>query len=229
MRLLVLILVACASGFADLLDTSATCNGVTYSGTDSASCGAGTYASASAEANLAGLYVTVWVTSYTGYTSAASASLTGDYVLTVMGGSGDGFAEPQLYAAGGNEGAEAVGWSQESLGNSSGGCEVDGPNEGFPYSTCTPTSLPFVSGIPQTLDLSMYADATSGPGYPDNGVGSGAGGVGFVFYDVNGQPLSGVTYTFTPTPEPGMFPLLAAMACAALIARKRLRKSRPGR
>jgi hypothetical protein len=50
--------------------------------------------------------------------------------------------------------------------------------------------------------------------------------VGFVFY-ANGQVLNDVTYSFTPAPEPGMFPLLAAMACAALIAHKRLRSPHP--
>ena len=231
MRRLFLILVACAPTFAQSVSTSATCNGVTYYGTASASCGSqGTAASAEWQ----GFYVDASASSYNGGSSSASVSFSGAFILTVMGGTGDGFADPGLSAGGDSFGAEATAFASASLEASSGGCQATGgPQPPYSFSTCTPTSMSFVFGIPQTLGISLSANATSGSGYDDPGVVGGASTGGFSFYDVNGNPLNDVTYTFvpapppTPTPEPGMFPLLAAMACASLIARKRLRKSFP--
>jgi hypothetical protein len=216
MRRLVLILVACASGLANTLSTSVTCDGVTYYGSGSTSCGD---AGATASADSGDLFVDAFVSSLTGGYSSASASFSGEYVLTVMGGSGDGFADPLLSAGGDSFGAEDVASSSASLGGSSGGCQATGgPLPPYSSSTCTPTSLSFVFGIPQTLDISLSANATSGFDYDDPGVEGSAGAGGFSFYDVNGNPLPNATYTlvpFTPTPEPDMFPLLAVMACAA--------------
>jgi hypothetical protein len=39
----------------------------------------------------------------------------------------------------------------------------------FSFSTCGPTSMSFVFGIPQTLDISLSATATSGFGVPAAG------------------------------------------------------------
>jgi hypothetical protein len=232
MRRLFLLLVACVPGFADTLSTSVTCNGVTYNGTASASC---TDSDASASASSGNQMVGVFVLTDPGGSSQASASLSGVYELTVFGGSGDGFAAPELSASSGFDGAGADSQAQESLMNSSGaGCYATSLEGGMLETNCTSTSLPFVFGVPETLTLSMNASAFSLGFYESYPITGGAGGVGFAFYDVNGNPLP-ATYTFVPasstapTPEPGMFPLLAAMACAALIARRRLRKSFPGR
>jgi len=230
MRRLFLILVACAPGFADTLNTSVTCNGVTYNGTASASCAD---PNASASASSGNQMVGIYLLSDPGGSSLASASLSGVYELTVFGGSGDGFAAPELSASSEFDGAGADSQAEESLTNSSGGgCSASSFYGGMLETNCTSTSLPFVFGVPETLTLSMDASGFSSADYETYPITGGAGGVGFAFYDVNGNPLP-ATYTFvpasstTPTPEPGMFPLLTTIACAALIARKRLRKSFP--
>ena len=222
-----LILAACACSYADTLVTSATCDGVTYNGSASASCNSSD-ANASAEAYSATLSVNTNVSTddFLG-TSAAQAGLYGTYLLTVTGGTGDGFAEPQLSTELelGDNGI-FQNYASASLTNSSGGCEVmDG--DGNPYQNdCTPTSVPFVFGTTQALYLSVFADTqiqVSDIRLYDQ---ASAGDAGFVFYGVNGQVLNDVTYTFVPAPEPSTLRLFAAMACAAFIARKRL--PRPG-
>jgi len=221
MRRLFLILVACTPGFANLVgsvSTLAQCDGVLYFGNYAVSCESSD-ASASAEALLATLSVNVSASG----NAQGEATLYTSYELTVMGGIGDGGADPQLSAAGSFSDPQYNGFAMELLSGNSGSCEAFA-SDGNPFQTsCTPASAPFVFGVPQTLNLSLYADANSGPGYENS---ASAGGVGFVFY-ANGQVLNDVTYTFTPAPEPGMFPLLAAMACAALIAHKRLRSPHP--
>jgi hypothetical protein len=227
MRHLFLVLAACACSFADTLVTSVTCDGVTYNGSGSASCNSSD-ANASAEAFSATLSVNTNVSTddFLG-TSSAQAGLYGTYLLTVTGGSGDGFADPQLSTElelGDN--SVFQNYASASLTNSSGGCEVtDG--DGNPYqNNCTPTSVPFVFGTSQALYLSVFADTqiqVSDIRLYDQ---ASAADAGFVFYGVNGQVLNDVTYTFVPAPEPSTLPLSAAMACAAFIARKRL--PRPG-
>ena len=209
MRRFIPILFACASGFAGTIQTSVTCDGVTYFGSGSASCGDNQNVGASALAT--DQFVDVGVFNAPLNSASAWALFSMDYVLTVFGGSGDGFAEPQL------EALSAPNFGQDSSAAGADlGCEALAEG-GDRYNTCTPTSLPFVFGVPQTLTLSMDAQATaSNYGYDSMEANAGFGG--FWFY-VNGQPFD-ATYTFTPVPEPGMFPLLAAMACAALIAKR---------
>jgi hypothetical protein len=216
MRRFVMILAASASAFASTVDPSVTCDGVTDGGGSSVSCET-TNANASAEASLAGQFVDVWAWSNTGGTSSASASLSMSFIFTVFGGSGNGSADPQMYVSGDAEGSEIYSWASASMG-----CDTWVTGSGQPISTCTPTSVPFVFGIPQTLTLSLDAGATSGPGYP-GGV-SGSAGFGGLALFIDGEPAGGATYTLTPVaapiPEPGMFPLLAMMACATLAARQ---------
>jgi len=230
MRRLFLILIACASCFADTLSTSVTCDGNVYTGTSSASCNSSD-ASASAQAFSATLSVNTNVSTndFLG-TSSAQAGIYGTYLLTVTGGSGDAFADPQLSTELelGDNGI-FQNYASASLTNSSGGCEVmDG--DGNPYqNNCTPTSVPFVFGTPQALYLSVFADTQIQVGDIRLYDQASAVDEGFVFYGLNGQVLNNITYSFVPAPEPGMFPLLAAIACAALIARPRLAKRRRGR
>jgi hypothetical protein len=153
----------------------------------------------------------------------AEASLTWDYILTVTGGNGNGYAQPEFFITASSlplGGAGALAW----LGD----CQLE--TWWGPAGPCPQTSVAFTFGVPQTLTLSEQAegDAIGGSGWgtPENG------GIvqldGFSFITANGQPLSGVTYTFVPgeaTPEPGTLPLLTAVACAAFIAFKLRRRS----
>ena len=89
MRLLVPVLFACMPISASTIEMSvATCNGVSYQATDYAACGSSTT-------------VGPFAAAYEGFVSAgewgggdSSASFTADYVLTVTGGSGSGFMDP---------------------------------------------------------------------------------------------------------------------------------------
>jgi hypothetical protein len=217
MRRLISVLFACMPTSASTIEMSvATCNGVSYQATDYAACGSSTM-------------VGPFAAAYEGFVSAgewgggdSSASFTADYVLTVTGGSGSGFMDPNLLTYGDNWGQEAGAGASASLEGPSGGCEASagpfgfGPNNNG--SSCYPTSVAFVFGVPQILTLSLSAGAS---GAENTFVSGDAfyGGLGF-FYS-NGQPMSGVTYTFAPvvqpTPEPGTL-LLTALACAAFAA-----------
>jgi hypothetical protein len=225
MRSFVLVLFAAVPLFGGTVETSVTCDG-----TASTLCGSSFATGASAEASLAEMYV--YVIAWTGYgtpdSSSATASLSQDFILTVTGGQGDGYAETELGAYGGNPWSGGQAWGSESLG----GCNFWSGHDVNPPEYC---QVAFVFGVPQTLTLSESAGASVGP-YSYGGASGGAGGPGaFAFFNDQGQPLSGITYTFVPTdqppsaaPEPGTLPLLTAMACAAFIAFKRRRGS-PGR
>jgi hypothetical protein len=233
MRRLFLILAACAPGFAStVVNTLAGCDGVIDFGTASASCEVSLQTSASAEASTATLSVDTTVNASPPGISSAEASLSGAYVLTVTGGSGDAFAEPQLSTEL-ELGTDSVfrNYASVGLANASGGCTAMAGN-GNPFlNTCTPTAVPFVFNTPQVLFLIMFAETQIQPGAIRDYDSASAAEAGFVFYGANGQVLNGVTYSFVPvssfipTPEPGMFPLLAAMACAVPIARRRRRRS----
>ena len=162
--------------------------------------------------------------------SSASASFTEGFILTVTGGSGDGYAEPlfALSAGGSSEGFQGFGEASASLG----GCALQ--TNGAPPGTCSPMSVPFVFGVPQMLTLSesTSADVLSPWSEPSSLAYGNASMTGFEFFDANGQPLNGVSYSFVSTgqpsgvPEPGTFPILTTMACAALIAFARRRRIR---
>ena len=247
MRRLFLILVACAPSFAVTLSTLAGCNGTLYSGTASASCQSSPQTYASASADLTTLSVDVVTASTPAGTSGALAELYGVFELTVMGGSGEAFVDPQLSANLLLNG-EFTNYAEAAFTNSVGdGCKAVEGDGTIGQNTCIPTTMPVVFGKPEIVYLSLYAEAELLPGtyYPYDTASAGVDGL--LFYNASGQPLNDVTYTLvaapssgpmpsfaplssvTPTPEPGLFPLLAAMACAALIARKRLRKIFPGR
>jgi hypothetical protein len=158
--------------------------------------------------------------------SSATASLTWDFILTVTGGYGDGYAEPELSVGANSYGG--VGWGDASA--SLGGCWMNASG-GTPPGGCSPTSVAFVFGVPQTLTLFESADASAGYFYGVPPVGGAASMSGFEFFKAYGQPLSGFTYTFVPADQPSATPepdtlALAAMACAFLIAFERRRRSR---
>ena len=158
--------------------------------------------------------------------TSATASLTWDFILTVTGGYGDGYAEPELSVGADSYGG--VGWGDASA--SLGGCWMNASG-GTPPGGCSPTSVAFVFGVPQTLTLFESADASAGYFYGVPPVGGAASMSGFEFFKAYGQPLSGFTYTFVPADQPSATPepdtlALAAMACAFLIAFERRRRSR---
>ena len=226
MRGFVLVLFAAVPLFGGTVYTSATCDGLTSEGSDAAGCGVlwSTWTSgASAQASLTEMYVTA--SASTGWdipdSSSATASLSQDFILTVTGGQGDGYAETELGAYGGNPWSGGQGWGSESLG----GCNFWSGDDVNPPEYC---QLAFVFGVPQTLTLSESAGASVGP-YSSAGTSGGAGMPGyFTFFSDQGQPLSGVTYTLVPgeaTAEPRTLPLLTAMACAAFIAFRLRRRS----
>jgi hypothetical protein len=203
MRGFVLVLFASVPLFGGTVSTSATCDGNTSEGSDAAGCGVlwSTWTSgASAQASLTEMYVTA--SASTGWdipdSSSATASLSQDFILTVTGGQGDGYAETELGAYGGNPWSGGQGWGSESLG----GCNFWSGDDVNPPEYC---QLAFVFGVPQTLTLSESAGASVGP-YSSAGTSGGAGMPGyFTFFSDQGQPLSGVTYTLVPgeaTPEP---------------------------
>jgi hypothetical protein len=230
MRGFVLVLFAAVPLFGGTVYTSATCDGVTSGGSGDTSFCSGNdgIGGASAGVLLADWYVYANAGSDLGAASSmsATASLSQYFILTVTGGSGDGYAEPQqLYAVGGHP-SNGEGWASASLG----GCAFGSSEDVEPPQYCPWWSVPFVFGAPQTLTLSESASASVGP----LGTESAAAGFvgGFLFFNAQGQQLSGITYTFVPTdqppsatPEPGTLPLLSAVACAAFIAFKLRRRS----
>ena len=121
------------------------------------------------------------------------------------------------------------------MSNSSGyGCYV----EGFKITTtnCNDRSLPFVFNTPQTITVSeeaggfaIGADGVFGQ-ESAGAVGPEYGSESFAFFNAQGQPLYGVSYTLVPgvapAPEPGTLPLVGGgIACAALIALRRRRRT----
>ncbi|MGO4885582.1 MAG: PEP-CTERM sorting domain-containing protein [Bryobacteraceae bacterium] len=233
MRGFVLVLIAsmplCGS---TIVSTSVNCNGATGGSSCSDAMGTGAWALA----DPTSLYVAV--SAWTGYNvqtgageyASASASLTEDFVLTVTGGFGNGYAEPDLGAGGGGWGSYGVGWASASLG----GCGVSSYGEGPPSVGCPWNSVPFVFGVPEQLTLSESANVSLE--YTATGIPAVNAGAlvysGFLFFDANGQPLNDVSYSFVPgdlppaTPEPGTL-LLSAIACAVLAGFARRRASRP--
>ncbi len=230
MRPLVLVLFASIPLSADILETSASCNGVTNNGTSSASCGSNSLGATGASAVIViNGYVSAgaWVGTFGDYSSASALSIE-DYILTVggYGYTGSGYAEPMLPAFGGQEGSFAVAGASASLG----GCTVTLSGNG--YSTpCPENSVSFVFGVPQQLTLTQSAFANAGP---SGAVYGETYFQGFLFFNDQFQPLGDVPYSFAPgdIPEPGTLPLFA-IGCAALIvwarrARVNFARSRRG-
>jgi hypothetical protein len=132
-------------------------------------------------------------------------------VCTATGGTGIGYAQPNLSVSGDS----FFGVSLAGASASFAGCELSAGGEG-PPEYCPWSSLQFTFGVPQTLTLSLYADASGGI-LPGPVVVSDAMFLGFSFWSGYQQSLAAdytLTITGEPAPEPGTF-LLAAIACAA--------------
>ena len=116
MRVLVSFLLVCVPSFAGTIYLDASCSGeVTTYTSDSASCGSYN-PGASAEVSVTGQYVSAGAWAGYGQSASASASFTQDYVFTVWGGSGDGFAEPLLMVQGDRQGSDSAGASASLAG-----------------------------------------------------------------------------------------------------------------
>jgi hypothetical protein len=234
MRLLILFLLACASGLASSVDVSAICN--TYSNPNgnwvgavySASCFDST-SSAGAEVSISGAWAQVSSSAFApgegDSNSGGYAYLSADYVLTVTGGTGGGFFAPTFSDAGYYET-----WTQLSGGawiadSSNNGCGL-GMLEVLSSDSCSP-NMPFVFDTPETLSVSLTLN--EGVMATDLYIHSSSINVGccsFEFFaNLNEPPLTGVSYTLVPapgempTPEPGTFLLFAGAGCAGLVRR----------
>ena len=220
MRIVIVFLAACALGFAASVSTSVQCGAVVIEGRYSASCET-VDALASAEVSVAGLSTSA--SAFSGVppssASAGASFYADDYILTVTGGSGSGFAEPQLTASGEYESFWAEATAQVSIHNSSGGCIAGtGPTgRGF-LTDCNPYSIPFVFGTRQIFIINILANANSiSPLFCCADPTSYASLDGFEFFDTRGQPLSGISWTFAPVPEPATLPL-ATVVCGAFVS-----------
>ena len=217
MRIVVWFLLASIPLSASSIDLYAQCSTApTTQGPDSASCGD---SFDSASATVGGFSVAAYASAAPGgYFSYATASFSEGLVFTFFGGTGEGFAQPMLPISI-SEHFGSAGGATASLG----GCLVPAYGE-----YCSWNSVQFFFGVPETLTLSLYAGAaTFGEMYESASASGEASFNGFVgFYDVNENPLSGVTYEIGPvgqsSPEPGTW-LLTAMAGAALLACSRRR------
>ena len=216
MRVVFWFLLASIPLSAATIDMSAQCVGLrTTQGPGSASCG-DTFETASATVQGFNVAASAWAAASTalpGYASNATVWFTEDLVFTFFGGTGEGFAQPALTLSIVEQFGSAGG-ATASLG----GCLVNQPGDRCPWN-----SFQFDFGVPETLTLSLYASAAAfGEFYETAGASGEAVYNGFLgFYDVNGNPLSSVTYEIGPvgqsTPEPGTL-LLTVMAGAALLA-----------
>jgi hypothetical protein len=232
MRLLIVFLLACASGLASDVFASATCNAYTNSNGNwagavfSASCFDST-TSAEGDVSISGASVGVSSDAFApgeGDThSGASASLDAYYVLTVTGGTGGGFFAP-TFSGGGFYSFSQVGGSAsiESSSNSCGFTILEVLNS----SSFCPPNMSFVFDTPETLAVSLWmSEYLMGDDLYVHYGGISVACCSFEFFDNGLEPLTGVSYTFVPapgempTPEPGTFLLFAGAGCACLVRR----------
>ena len=139
------------------------------------------------------------------------------------------FAEPCLFADGG-------GTEYSAATGRVGSVSVTADYFTLSDATCRDSSLmhgwlPFVFGVPQTLTVDFYAEAWVGlgPGLVRVGAVGEVMFTGFRFFDAQRNLLTGISSSFVPAeplplPEPGTFPILAAIAATAVAVRARHRK-----
>jgi hypothetical protein len=214
MRLVVcLLLVSLIPLSAATIDLSVSCSSApTGGGPYSASC-AGPNDSASATVNFDGLVVDANASADPNGNSLATVSFTEDLELTFFGGTGEGFAEPWMSLS------FSFGFESDSAASATmGGCQVITTS----LPVCPWNSVPFVFGVPETVGLTLIAEAAAFGGMVPAAADAEAAFDGFRgFSDPDGNGLSGVTYQISlvgaPVPEPSTL-LLTAIAGAALLA-----------
>jgi hypothetical protein len=156
-----------AAGLASAatISTSATCDGVTTTGTFSASCNDADFTGFASASAMVQTGVTIGISVRTGVQSlmnprsaSASANISGDYVFTVFGGTGGGFFYPCFV---GSFASHSGALGEGSFGGV--GFQFTGSSS-FPASNCRvfgslsdffPLSKPFTFGVPQIVPLSM--------------------------------------------------------------------------
>ena len=225
---------------AATISTSATCDGVTTTGTFSASCGDADitgFASASAMVQTGvtiGISVRTAVQSLMNPRSAsASANISGDYVFTVFGGTGGGFFYPCFV---GSFASHSGALGEGSFGGVS--FQFTGSSS-FPASNCRvvgslsdffPLSKPFTFGVPQIVPLSMgvlvtsqgsFGQDSAGESFPGGNFGVPA----FFFFDPSGNPLSNITFTLVEVPEPSAWSLLVVGTMFFLAVASKIRRN----
>lgn len=142
--------------------------------------------------------------------SYASGSLSDDVVLTITGGTGDGFFLPIIVAS--------AGGSSGSLAGAGGSFGPVGCSTGISSScgTFAASPIPFTFDVPQTFHLGLSASTRSGRG-------AGAAGVSFGGIQVVSPP-GGSAYSHTlirssAIPEPATVLLVAIGLAFAVIRR----------
>jgi hypothetical protein len=200
--------VAVSFASAATISTSATCDGVTTTGTTSAMCsgpfGAGAFARIEApsfEDNMSfGFMVSTDAGGIVPFPTSASADFSDDYVFTVFGGTGGGLFFPCFSGVG--QGSGGGSFAGVGLGF------TDVP--GFGTSNCGiqlrgGTPQPFAFGVPQIVPVGLQAFAGVGPsGEFDANLSLDY----LLFFDPSGNQLSNVTFTLVEVPEPAARSLL---------------------
>jgi hypothetical protein len=185
-----------AVGFASaaIINTTATCDGVTTVGTFGASCndgrmeaGAGIDAPLFAsDAQHFGVVVHAGESGFPPGMSGASANFSGDYVFTVTGGIGNGFFFPIffLYHNGATAGMSFAGISGDPC---------------FPPPNIVSCSKPFTFGVPQIVAVGMGGEASA---FSSRAADASASLNQILFLDPAGNILSNATFTLVEVPEP---------------------------
>jgi hypothetical protein len=184
---------------AAIINTTATCDGRTITGTLSASCNDGNFAAnavisapslASSNTTLADFLAIAHagVIRFPPFeVGEATASFSGDYVFTVMGGTGGGFVFPVTVLS------EDSGLSGVTFAGVNGACNM---------LSC---SAPFTFGVPQIVNIDVSATAF---GFAERVGDAAASFQEIVFLDASGNQLSNVTFTLVSVPEPSTVWLL---------------------
>jgi hypothetical protein len=197
---------------AATINTTATCDGVTTVGTDSASCDDGHFEAragvSSTSAGASAMFLPSSPPDFRG--GGAQASFSDDYVFTVTGGTGAGFFVPCLSGSTDAEASAGASFGSIALGlfafqrNST----CNGPPFFF-------GQLPFSFGVQQIVHFTISASA--GPS-PLRGSAFGMASFdGILFFDTSGHPLSNITFTLVEVPEPSAWSLLAVGAMFFLV------------
>jgi len=205
---------------AATISTSATCDGLTISGTTNAFCNDGFFM-ASANLEAPSIVTNPGPGTFSVFVSAgpvagppplssgsASARFSGEYLFTVTGGIGNGFFFPCF-----NRGFDTGATSEISFA----GVGLEGLNCA---SSVFASSIPFSFGVPQIVGIGMGGDAEVDTHHFNEESDASASLEVILFFDSSGNVLTNVTYTLASVdlPEPSAVSLLIVglMFCTTL-------------